>query len=395
MALRFKRIFVAVIDSVGAGALPDAHLYGDEGANTLANMAQAVGGLNLPNLERLGLGNITPILGVEPQDKPAAYVTRSAELSAGKDTLTGHWEMMGLETKKPFLVFTETGFPEELIEEIKKATGRGVLGNKAASGTQIIDELGKQHMASGDLIVYTSADSVLQVAAHEKIVPPEELWDICKMIRAITMADKWRVARIIARPFIGEGAGRFTRTSNRHDYAVEPPADTVLDSLKGSGFDVIALGKIYDIFAGRGITQHEYTVSNMDGMDRLVKWTGMDFTGLVFLNLVDFDAMYGHRRNAEGYAQALEAFDARLPEVIAGLKDEDLFIITADHGNDPLHTGSDHTREYVPVILYAKTFANPRQLEILETFAAVGATVAGNFKGNRPAIGWSLLEKLT
>jgi len=392
--MRFQRVLIAVIDSVGAGALPDAHLYGDEGANTLAHIAEATGGLCVPNLEKLGLGNIIPIQGVAPQDSPAAYVTRAAELSAGKDTMTGHWEMMGIRVTKPFKVFTETGFPQELIDAIRSATGRGVLGNRAASGTQIIEELGERHMASGDLIIYTSADSVLQVAAHESVVPPQELWDLCKKIRTITMADEWRVARIIARPFTGEGPGRFVRTSNRHDYAVEPPADTVLDSLKESGFDVIALGKIVDIFAGRGITEHEYAASNMDGMDKLVQWIDRDFTGLAFLNLVDFDSMYGHRRDAQGYAAALGEFDARLPEVLEKLRDDDLFIITADHGNDPLHHGTDHTREYVPVLLYSKVFLRPQRLGTLDSFASAGATAADNFGVAMPVIGSSLAEFL-
>jgi phosphopentomutase len=357
-------------------------------------MAKAVGGLNIPQLEQLGIGNLHSIQGVKPQTHPMGYVTKANEMSVAKDTMTGHWEIMGLLTTKSFKLFTDTGFPDELIEEIKKVTGRGVIGNKAASGTAILDELGEEHIQTGDLIVYTSGDSVLQIAANEAIISPEQLQDICRKVREITMKEEWLVARVIARPFIGEKSGYFTRTSNRHDYALKPFDTTVMDELKQAGFDVIAIGKIYDIFAGEGITQHQYTVSNEDGMNKFIDSINQPFKGLSFLNLVDFDAMYGHRRNAKGYAGALEAFDIQLKQAIQQLKDDDLLIITADHGNDPTHHGTDHTREYIPVIFYSKMFKEPRQLPILTSFASIGATIADNFNVTMPTIGESVLEDL-
>ncbi|MED1437851.1 phosphopentomutase [Aeribacillus composti] len=388
----YKRVFLIVMDSVGIGEAPDAELYNDKGADTLGHIAEHLGGLHLPNLAKLGLGNIREIKGVPKTDKPLAFYTKMKEASAGKDTMTGHWELMGLKIDSPFQVFPD-GFPEELIEELEKRTGRKVLGNKPASGTAIIEELGKEHMKTGAIIVYTSADSVLQIAAHEKVIPLNELYQICQIARELTLDEKYMVGRVIARPFVGE-PGNFERTANRHDYALKPFGRTVMNELKDGGFDVIALGKISDIYDGEGITDAIRTKSNMDGMDKLIQTFDRDFTGLSFLNLVDFDAKFGHRRDPEGYGQALEEFDARLPEVFKKMKEEDLLIITADHGNDPLHHGTDHTREYVPLLVYNSTYTKGKELPIRETFADVGATIAENFGVQLPNYGTSFLTEL-
>lgn len=388
----YKRVFLIVMDSVGIGEAPDAELYNDKGADTLGHIAEHLGGLHLPNLAKLGLGNIREIKGVPKTDKPLAFYTKMKEASAGKDTMTGHWELMGLKIDSPFQVFPD-GFPEELIEELEKRTGRKVLGNKPASGTAIIEELGKEHMKTGAIIVYTSADSVLQIAAHEKVIPLNELYQICQIVRELTLDEKYMVGRVIARPFVGE-PGNFERTANRHDYALKPFGRTVMNELKDGGFDVIALGKISDIYDGEGITDAIRTKSNMDGMDKLIQTFDRDFTGLSFLNLVDFDAKFGHRRDPEGYGQALEEFDARLPEVFEKMKEEDLLIITADHGNDPLHHGTDHTREYVPLLVYNSTYTKGKELPIRETFADVGATIAENFGVQMPNYGTSFLTEL-
>ncbi|RZI51521.1 phosphopentomutase [Aeribacillus pallidus] len=388
----YKRVFLIVMDSVGIGEAPDAELYNDKGADTLGHIAEHLGGLHLPNLAKLGLGNIREIKGVPKTDKPLAFYTKMKEASAGKDTMTGHWELMGLKIDSPFQVFPD-GFPEELIEELEKRTGRKVLGNKPASGTAIIEELGKEHMKTGAIIVYTSADSVLQIAAHEKVIPLNELYQICQIARELTLDEKYMVGRVIARPFVGE-PGNFERTANRHDYALKPFGRTVMNELKDGGFDVIALGKISDIYDGEGITDAIRTKSNMDGMDKLIQTFDRDFTGLSFLNLVDFDAKFGHRRDPEGYGQALEEFDARLPEVFKKMKEEDLLIITADHGNDPLHHGTDHTREYVPLLVYNSTYTKGKELPIRETFADVGATIAENFGVQMPNYGTSFLTEL-
>ncbi|BBU40090.1 MAG: phosphopentomutase [Bacillaceae bacterium] len=388
----YKRVFLIVMDSVGIGEAPDAELYNDKGADTLGHIAEHLGGLHLPNLAKLGLGNIREIKGVPKTDKPLAFYTKMKEASAGKDTMTGHWELMGLKIDSPFQVFPD-GFPEELIEELEKRTGRKVLGNKPASGTAIIEELGKEHMKTGAIIVYTSADSVLQIAAHEKVIPLNELYQICQIARELTLDEKYMVGRVIARPFVGE-PGNFERTANRHDYALKPFGRTVMNELKDGGFDVIALGKISDIYDGEGITDAIRTKSNMDGMDKLIQTFDRDFTGLSFLNLVDFDAKFGHRRDPEGYGQALEEFDARLPEVFEKMKEEDLLIITADHGNDPLHHGTDHTREYVPLLVYNSIYTKGKELPIRETFADVGATIAENFGVQMPNYGTSFLTEL-
>ncbi|CAK6475695.1 phosphopentomutase [Peribacillus castrilensis] len=388
----FKRIFVIVMDSVGIGEAPDADLFGDKGADTLGHIAEKMNGLNMPTLAKLGLGNIREIKGIEKAQQPLAYYTKMKEASTGKDTMTGHWEIMGLNISTPFRVFPD-GFPELLVNELEAKMGRGIIGNVPASGTEIIERLGEEHMKTGALIVYTSADSVLQIAAHEEIVPIDELYKICEIAREVTMADEFKVGRVIARPFTGE-PGNFKRTPNRHDYALKPFDRTVMDELKDSGYDVLAIGKISDIFDGEGVTESLRTVSNMDGMDKLIQTVEQDFKGLSFLNLVDFDALYGHRRDPEGYGKALEEFDARMPEVLDKLKEDDLLIITADHGNDPVHEGTDHTREYVPLLVYSKRFTEGAELPIRDTFADIGATVAANFDVKMPAFGKNILGDL-
>ncbi|MCG1022960.1 phosphopentomutase [Sutcliffiella horikoshii] len=388
----YKRVFLVVMDSVGIGEAPDAEKFGDKGADTLGHIAEHMNGLNMPNMAKLGLSNIEEVKGVPKAAKPLAYYTKMEEASSGKDTMTGHWEIMGLRIDTPFRVFPE-GFPDELIQELEKRTGRKIIGNIPASGTEILDQLGQEHVDTGALIVYTSADSVLQIAAHEGVVPIEELYDICKIARELTLDEKYMVGRIIARPFIGE-AGNWKRTSNRHDYALKPFERTVMNELKDSGYDVISIGKISDIYDGEGVTQSLRTVSNMDGMDKLVETTAMDFTGISFLNLVDFDAVFGHRRDPEGYGKALEEYDARLPEVFANLQEQDLLIITADHGNDPTAPGTDHTREYVPLLVYSPQHKEGKQLEIRKTFADIGATIADNFNTRMPKHGKSFLQDL-
>lgn len=388
----YKRIFLVVMDSVGIGEAPDAEKFGDKGSDTFGHIAERMNGLNMPNMGKLGLSNIREIGGIEKAGKPLAYYTKMQEASNGKDTMTGHWEIMGLNIQTPFRVFPD-GFPPELIAELESRSGRKIIGNKPASGTEILDELGEEHMKTGALIVYTSADSVLQIAAHEEIVPIEEQYKICKIARELTLDEKYMVGRVIARPFLGE-PGNFKRTANRHDYALKPFGRTVMNDLKDAGLDVIAIGKISDIYDGEGVTQSLRTVSNMDGMDKLLQTLDMDFTGLSFLNLVDFDALYGHRRDPEGYGKALEEYDARLTEVFSKMKEDDLLIITADHGNDPVHPGTDHTREYVPLLVYSKGMAKGEELPIRETFADIGATVAENFNVTMPEFGKSFLKEI-
>src|SRR4051795_11366311 len=388
----YKRIFIIVMDSVGIGEAPDAEKFGDKGADTFGHIAERMNGLNMPNMGKLGLSNIREIKGIDKAEKPLAYFTKMMEASNGKDTMTGHWEIMGLNIQTPFRVFPE-GFPDELLAEIEKRTGRKIIGNKPASGTEILVELGEEHMKTGALIVYTSADSVLQIAAHEDIIPIDEQYKICEIARELTLDEKYMVGRVIARPFLGE-PGNFKRTANRHDYALKPFDRTVMSELKDSGYDVIAIGKISDIYDGEGITQSLRTVSNMDGMDKLVQTLDMDFTGMSFLNLVDSDALYGHRRDPEGYGKALEEYDARLTEVFTKMKENDLLIITADHGNDPVAPGTDHTREYVPLLVYSKRMNEGKELPIRETFADLGATVAENFNVKLPNFGKSFLNEL-
>ncbi|WP_299088200.1 phosphopentomutase [uncultured Metabacillus sp.] len=388
----YKRIFLIVMDSVGIGEAPDADKFNDLGSDTLGHIAEHMGGLHMPNMAKLGLSNIREIKGVQKQDQPLAFYTKMQEASTGKDTMTGHWEIMGLNIKKPFKVFPD-GFPAELIHDLEAKTGRKIIGNKPASGTEILDELGEEHMKTGALIVYTSADSVLQIAAHEDIVPLDELYKICEIAREMTLDEKYMVGRIIARPFIGE-PGNFTRTANRHDYALKPFDRTVMNELKDSGYDVLAIGKISDIYDGEGITKSIRTKSNMDGMDKLIDTLGMNFTGISFVNLVDFDALFGHRRDPAGYGKALEEFDNRLTEVLEKLTKEDLLIITADHGNDPIHHGTDHTREYVPLLVYSPRYKAGKELPLRNTFADVGATIADNFNVKLPEYGKSFLAEL-
>jgi len=389
---RFSRVFLIVMDSVGIGELPDAARFNDEGAHTLGHIAERVDGFSLPHLQALGLGNIAPLRNVPAVEAPKAHWGKMKEISIGKDTTTGHWEIMGLHVSTPFRTYPD-GFPAELIREFEQRIGRKVLGNKVASGTAIIEELGEEHMRTGDVIVYTSADSVFQVAAHEEVVPLEELYRICQIARELTLRDEFAVTRVIARPFVGK-PGAFVRTPNRHDYSVKPFAPTVMNRLVDAGLTSIAIGKISDIYADEGITRSIRTKDNMDGVDQLLKTMNEDFTGLSFVNLVDFDAKYGHRRDPEGYGRALMEFDARIPELLNALDSGDLLIITADHGNDPVHHGTDHTREYVPLLVYHKGIAQGSDLGVRGTFADVGATIAENFGVKAPEIGESFLARL-
>ncbi|MEH6990927.1 phosphopentomutase [Cytobacillus firmus] len=391
-AYTYKRVFLIVMDSVGIGEAPDADKFGDKGADTIGHIAEKMNGLKMPNMGKLGLSNIREIKGIEKADNPMAFYTKMQEASNGKDTMTGHWEIMGLNIQTPFRVFPD-GFPEELISELESRTGRKIIGNKPASGTEILVELGEEHMRTGALIVYTSADSVLQIAAHEDIIPIEEQYKICKIARELTLDEKYMVGRVIARPFVGE-PGNFQRTSNRHDYALKPFDRTVMNEMADGGLDVVAIGKISDIYDGEGVTEAIRTTSNMDGMDKLIETFDKEFTGLSFVNLVDFDALFGHRRDPEGYGKALEDFDERLPEVFEKMQDGDLLIITADHGNDPVHHGTDHTREYVPLLVYSKDMEEGKELSVSETFADIGATIADNFNVKMPAYGKSFLNQL-
>ena len=392
MATPFKRIHLIVMDSVGIGEGPDAAAFNDEGSHTLKHTLEGFE-QDLPNLQRLGLGNIAPLPVVDEVEQPEAFYTKLSEASVGKDTMTGHWEIMGLNIMQPFKVYPD-GFPDELVKEIEDMTGRKVVANRPASGTQIIDEWGEHQMKTGDLIVYTSADPVLQIAAHEDVIPLEELYDICEKVRELTKDPKYLIGRIIARPYVGE-PGNFTRTSNRHDYALKPFGRTVMNELKDHDYDVIAIGKINDIYDGEGVTEAIRTKNNMDGMDQLVKVVKKDFTGISFLNLVDFDALYGHRRDKEGYAQAIKDFDERLPELIDNLQEDDLVIITADHGNDPIAPGTDHTREYIPVLLYSpKLKSEAHELSGDTTFSSIGATIADNFDVPLPEYGRSFLSEM-
>ena len=388
--MRFKRIHLIVLDSVGIGQAPDAESFGDLGAHTLGHIAEQVG-LELPNLVQLGLANISELEGLRPVEQSLGYWTKLQEVSNGKDTMTGHWEIMGLQIKTPFRVFPD-GFPKQLLEQIKDYSGRGILGNKVASGTEIIEEYGPDQAASGDLIIYTSADSVLQIAAHEEIISLEELYDICQYARKITLEDPYMIGRIIARPYIGQ-PGNYQRTSNRHDYALDPFGKTALDYLKEADLDVISVGKIVDIFNNQGISQAIRTSSNMDGVDQLLKVMDQDFKGLSFTNLVDFDSMFGHRRDVKGYAQALEEFDQRLPEIMDKLDSNDLLIITADHGNDPSYTGTDHTREYVPLLVYGRSLEAPKVLDA-QYFSDIGQTILDNFNIDGDIHGKSFLQQL-
>lgn len=393
---KYHRIFVIVADSLGVGAMEDSADFGDVGVNTLGHISQSVETFQIPNLQKLGLANITPLRQVEPAEIQRGYYGKLKERSKGKDTMTGHWEMMGLEVTKPFQTFTETGFPPELIEALEQKTGRTIIGNKSASGTEILEELAEEEIATGHMIVYTSADSVLQICGNEETFGLDELYRCCEIARELTMKEEWRVGRVIARPYVGKKKGEFKRTSNRHDYALKPFGKTALDALKAGGLDVISIGKIKDIFDGEGITEAYKSKSSVHGMEQALEVAGKDFHGLCFVNLVDFDALWGHRRDPKGYAREIEKFDVNLGKLLDILKGDDLLIITADHGNDPTYTGTDHTREKVPFLAYSPSMQNGRELPERDTFAVIGATIAENFEVNMPegTIGESLLALL-
>ena len=367
-----KRVFLIVLDSFGIGQMPDCEAFGDVNVNTLRSCAET-GALNIPNMVAAGLGNIDGVTCL-PKVAAAGAYARLTEKSMGKDTTIGHWEIAGLVSPEPLPTYPE-GFPEEVLAPFRAATGRGVLANAPWSGTAVIDEYGEEHMRTGDLIVYTSADSVFQIAAHEDIVPPEQLYEYCRMARKI-LQGKHGVGRVIARPFVGTGKGDFKRTANRHDFSLEPPTDTLLDVLKANGKASIGVGKIYDIFAGRGTTEHVYNKSNANGMEHAMRYADTDFEGLCFVNLVDFDMNFGHRRDAVGYSNALNEFDAWLPGFMEKLGDDDIVMITADHGCDPCYAATtDHTREYVPLLILGKQI-KPVNLGTRDSFADIAATVA-------------------
>ena len=393
---KYKRIFTVVIDSLGAGAMPDAEKFGDKGTDTLGHIAQSVSSFKIPNLQKLGIANLHNIDKVSPVDDPEGRFAYLYEASNGKDTMTGHWEMMGLKITTPFKTFTETGFPDELIRELEKRTGHKVIGNKSASGTVILDELGEEEISTGHMIVYTSADSVLQICGNEETFGLDELYRCCEIARELTMKDEWKVGRVIARPYVGKKKGEFVRTSNRHDYALKPFGKTALDVLKENGYDVISVGKISDIFDGEGITESNKSKSSVHGMEQTIEIAGRDFTGLCFVNLVDFDALWGHRRNPVGYAEELERFDVKLGELLEKLNDDDLLIITADHGNDPTHTGTDHTREKVPFIVYSPSMKTGGRIDDQNCFAVIGASILDNFSLQMPegTIGASVLDNI-
>ena len=394
--MRFNRVFVIVLDSLGIGPMADSARFDDAGADTLGHISETVEHLDIPNLQRLGLANLKALKQVKPAEHPEGYFMAMNEASNGKDTMTGHWEMMGIRTDKPFITFTEHGFPKELIDELEKRCGRKIIGNKAASGTEILEELGEQEVNEGKLIVYTSADSVLQICGNEETMGLETLYHYCEIARELTMRDEWRVGRVIARPYVGKKRGEFKRTSNRHDYALKPTGPTALNALKDAGYDVISVGKINDIFVGEGITESNHSDSSVHGMQQTIDIAKRDFKGLCFTNLVDFDALWGHRRNPVGYGEEIEKFDKKLGELLPLLREDDLLILTADHGNDPTYKGTDHTREQVPFIAYSPSDTESGKLDTSDTFAVIGATIADNFGVRMPegAIGTSILDQI-
>lgn len=378
---KLERVTVIVLDSVGIGELPDAVEFGDAGSNTLGHIAEASNGIALPNMEKLGLGNLTDIKGVPKTSSPQGAYGKANEVSKGKDTTTGHWEIGGVILEKPFPTYPN-GFPKVVLDEIEQRTGRKILCNMPYSGTDVLDDFGDEQLETGAWILYTSADPVLQIAAHEEKIPLKELYETCKIALEIC-GEHSPVARVIARPYIGSGKGDFKRTSNRHDYSIEPPKDTILDKIKASDFDVIAIGKTSDIFSGKGITESKGTnKDNKDGIIKTIYALKDDTKGLIFTNLVDFDMLYGHRRNVKGYKDALEEFDNYLPEIISNLKDKEILIITADHGCDPTYKGTDHTREYIPILVYGKEIKNV-DLGIRSTFADIAATIEELLLGNK------------
>ncbi len=393
---RYKRIFVIVLDSLGIGAMPDAPEYGDAGVDTFGHILRAVGPLSIPHLQKLGMLNLHPCPQLGPVPAPAGRFMRMAEASRSKDTMTGHWEMMGLKVEKPFKTFTEHGFPPELIAELEKRCGKRVIGNRSESGTKILDELGEEEIRDGSMIVYTSADSVLQIAGNEETFDLAELYRCCEIARELTMRDEWKVGRVIARPYVGKKKGQFVRTSNRRDYALKPFGRTAMNVLGDAGLDVIAVGKIHDIFSGEGITRSLHSDSSVHGMEQTCGLCREDFRGLCFTNLVDFDALWGHRRDPAGYAGEIERFDAGLGRLMELMREDDLVILTADHGNDPTYTGTDHTREYVPFIAWSPSMESGGALPDADTFAVIGATVTDNFGLELPegTIGTSRLSEL-
>lgn len=375
----YNRVFVIVLDSLGIGAMPDSAQFGDIGVDTFGHIADTVKTMEIPNLKKLGMLNLHPTKDMLPAARPIGRYMRMAEQSRGKDTMTGHWEMMGLKTEKPFITFTEHGFPPALIAELEKRCGKRVIGNKSASGTEILDELGEEELRTGAMIVYTSADSVLQICGNEETFDLQNLYRCCEIAREITMKDEWKVGRVIARPYVGRKKGEFKRTANRRDYAVKPFGRTVLNALKDSGFDVISVGKIQDIFSGEGITEAYHSESSVHGMQQTIDICQKDFNGLCFTNLVDFDALWGHRRDPVNYAKEIEKFDVNLGVLLNTLRKDDLLILTADHGNDPTYTGTDHTREYVPFLAYSPKMQQRGAMHEADTFAVIGATIAENF----------------
>lgn len=393
---KINRVFVIVMDSLGVGAMPDSEKFGDVGVNTLGHISESVDTFEIPNLRKMGMANITPLKQVAAVEKPLGYYGKLKEASNGKDTMTGHWEMMGLHVTTPFQTFTDTGFPPELIKELEERTGRKVIGNKSASGTEILDELAEEEIATGHMIVYTSADSVLQICGNEETFGLDELYRCCEIARDITMKDEWKVGRVIARPYLGKKKGEFKRTSNRHDYALKPYGATALNAMQEAGYDVISIGKINDIFVGEGITKALKSKSSVHGMEQTIEVEKEDFKGLCFVNLVDFDALWGHRRDPQGYAKEIEMFDKNLGIFLDNMREDDLVIITADHGNDPTYTGTDHTRERVPFLAYSPSMENAGELSEEDTFAIIGATIADNFGVKMPegTIGTSILDKL-
>ena len=392
----YKRVFVIVLDSLGIGAMPDSEKFGDKGVDTFGHILDKMGKLDIPNLQKLGMLNLHKGGNMEGVEKPLGRYMRIGETSNGKDTMTGHWEMMGIYTEKPFITFTETGFPKELIDELEKRCGKRVIGNKSASGTEIIEELGEEEINTGAMIVYTSADSVLQICGNEETFDLANLYRCCEIARELTMRDEWRVGRVIARPYVGKKRGEFKRTSNRHDYALKPTGPTALNALKDAGYDVISVGKINDIFVGEGITESNHSDSSVHGMQQTIDIAKRDFKGLCFTNLVDFDALWGHRRNPVGYGEEIEKFDKKLGELLPLLREDDLLILTADHGNDPTYKGTDHTREQVPFIAYSPSDTESGKLDTSDTFAVIGATIADNFGVRMPegTIGTSMLDQI-
>ena len=393
----YKRVFAIVLDSLGIGAMPDSRRFGDVGVDTFGHILERMGTLDIPNLQKLGFLNLHCGGGMSGVERPLGGYMRMAEASNAKDTMAGHWEMMGIKTESPFHTFTDTGFPPELIAELEKRCGKRVIGNKSASGTAILEELAEEEIETGAMIVYTSADSVLQICGNEETFDLQNLYRCCEIAREITLSrEEWRVGRVIARPYVGKKKGEFKRTSNRHDYALKPTGLTVLNAMKDAGLDVIGVGKINDIFCGEGITETYHSDSSVHGMEQTIELCGKDFQGLCFTNLVDFDALWGHRRNVEGYGREIEKFDRNLGVLLERLREDDLLILTADHGNDPTYTGTDHTREYVPFLAWSKRMAEGGPLPEADSFAVIGATIADNFGVSMPegTIGHSLLKEL-